>query len=53
MFIGLEVAKLVNQAGAAVESTRNDVVKRMNLGLATLAEPKAKPGLLSYIGGKR
>ncbi len=53
MFIGLEVAKLVNQAGAAVESPRNDVVKRMNLGLATLAEPKAKPGLLSYIGGKR
>lgn len=60
MLMGLEVARLVNQAGAAVESTRNEVVKRMNLGLATLdvglaalSEKKAKPGLLSYIGGKR
>lgn len=40
----MELSKLVNEAGAATESMRNEVVKRLNIGLAGMAE-QSKPRL--------
>lgn len=47
-----EVGKEIRQTGAAIESTRNEVVRRMNLGLASMV-PEPKPRLLSFLGGKK
>ncbi len=50
----LAIAQKINEMGAAVESTRNDVVQRMNLGLAKTMNiaPPLPRRVLAYFGGK-
>lgn len=54
MFTGLlDLSQKVNQLGAAVESTRNEVVQRMNIGLSKTLDvaPPLSRRVLLFFGG--